>query len=69
MFHSIKIIDTVKGENPSLKPSITNYENSLLMQYLKDAEEDRMTKEELAKKLGISRSSLYRKINRLKEDL
>lgn len=68
MFHSAGLLNTTKREDASLKPSITNYENSLLMQYLREAEEGKITKGELAKKLGISRSSLYRKINRLKDD-
>ena len=50
-----------------LKQTVENYENNMLQQQLREVEEGKMTKEELARKLGISRSSLYRRINRLKE--
>ena len=57
--------DLSLGSDSGLKQNIENYENYLLIQQLKDVEEGRLTKEELARKLGISRSSLYRRINRL----
>ena len=56
------IIDT---DSNDLKRNIENYENHILLEYLKDVESGEITKEELARKLGISHSSLYRKINRL----
>ncbi|MBQ9060348.1 MAG: sigma 54-interacting transcriptional regulator [Firmicutes bacterium] len=57
--------DLSMGADSGLKQNIENYENYLLIQQLKEVEEGRLTKEELARKLGISRSSLYRRINRL----
>lgn len=66
MFRSPLMMDTISMENHTLKPNVENFENNLLLQYLKEAEEGNMTKEELAKKLGISRSSLYRRISKLK---
>ena len=53
--------------NDNLKQSMTEYENSFLLQQLKEVELGNLTKDELARKLGISRSSLYRRISRLKK--
>ena len=60
------------GANPyfyidNLKQSMTEYENSFLLQQLREVELGNLTKDELARKLGISRSSLYRRISRLKK--
>ena len=52
-------------DSNDLKHNIENYENYILLEHLKDVESGVITKEELARKLGISHSSLYRKINRL----
>lgn len=57
--------DLSLGSDSGLKQNIENYENYVLIQQLREVEEGRLTKEELARKLGISRSSLYRRINRL----
>ena len=55
----------VSGMSLGIENESENYENYVLIQQLRDVEEGRLTKEELARKLGISRSSLYRRINRL----
>lgn len=55
-----------KMETDGLKQNVKFFENQLLIQGLKEVELGLLTKEELARKMGISKSSLYRKINRLK---
>lgn len=57
---------TFAEDTDNLKENIEGYENYVLLMQLREVEEGRLTKEELAHKLGISRSSLYRKISRLK---
>lgn len=51
----------------NLKMNMENYENQVLLQELKNVEDGKITKDELARKLGISRSSLYRRIRRIKK--
>ena len=55
----------VSESDSGLKQNVEDYENRFLLQQLKEVEAGNLTKEELARKLGISRSSLYRRINRL----
>lgn len=49
----------------SFRDNITSFERNLLTSQLEEVEKGNMTKTELARKLGISRSSLYRKLEKL----
>lgn len=67
-FSGYKISETNPEGEAMLKDNMSEYENMLILKHLQDVENGKMTKTELAGKLGISRSSLYRKINRLKNN-
>ena len=50
-----------------LKSNVEDYENTLLLQGMKEVDDGLITKEELAERMGISRASLYRKLKRIRE--
>lgn len=47
------------------RDKVSSFQKNLLLSQLEDVRNGKMTKTELARKLGISRSSLYRKISKL----
>ncbi|MCI8608453.1 MAG: sigma 54-interacting transcriptional regulator [Firmicutes bacterium] len=68
LFQSLIHAKEQASEKETLKANVEKYENLVLNKYLQDLENGSISREELAKKLGISRTSLYRKLKKLETE-
>ena len=67
LFQSLTHSKIKADERETLKSNVEKYENLVLYKHLQDLESGVITREELAKKMGISRTTLYRKLKKLEE--